>query len=186
MGLGNPGAHYAGHRHNVGAQVLDTLAGQLRVSFKAHKARAAVAETFLRPGGPRLVLAKPHTYMNLSGGPVVNLARFYGIEAERVLVVHDELDLPFATLRLKVGGGEGGHNGLRDISKALGTRDYVRLRFGIGRPPGRQDAADFVLRDFSTAERTEVDVVRHEAIAAIEDTVDLGLVAAQQRLHSPS
>ncbi len=208
VGLGNPGPAYAGNRHNIGAQVLDTFAAQLRVGFKAHRSRAAIAQTRLPTvGGPTLggptvggpavggpagaepvslTLAKPSGYMNVSGGPVAGLVRYFGVDTDRVLVVHDELDLPFGTLRLKRGGGEGGHNGLRDISKALGTRDYLRLRFGIGRPPGRQDPADFVLRDFSAAERKELDLLRHEAVAAIEDVLRLGLIGAQQRLHSPA
>ena len=145
VGLGNPGPAYAGNRHNVGQMVLDELAApDRRDASRAHRrgARAATAEARLGtlPGGapgPRVVLAKPTTYMNVSGGPVAGLAQYFGVDADHVVVVHDELDIPFAELRLKLGGGEGGHNGLRDISKALGTKDYLRVRVGVGRPPGR-------------------------------------------------
>lgn len=189
VGLGNPGPNYAGNRHNVGQMVLDVLAGRMAGSFTSHRARAAVLDTRLGvlPGGapgPRVLLAKPASYMNVSGGPVGALCAFYGVTPEALLVVHDELDLPATTLRLKRGGGEGGHNGLRSISAALGTRDYVRLRVGIGRPPGRMDPADYVLRDFSPAERTHLGVTLEEAADAVEDVVTLGLEKAQLRLHT--
>lgn len=188
-GLGNPGPAYAGNRHNVGQMVVDVLAGRMARAFTAHKARAAVVDGRLGtlPGGapgPRVILAKPGSYMNLSGGPVAALCAFYGVDAERLLVVHDELDLPVDTLRLKRDGGEGGHNGLRSISSALGTRQYVRLRVGIGRPPGRMDPADFVLRDFSAAERSGLAVTLEEAADSVEDVVTLGLEKAQLRLHT--
>lgn len=170
--------------------VLDTLAAEERWTFRTHKARAACADGRLGvlPGGlpgPKVVLAKPATYMNVSGGPVAGLASFFGVPIEQVVVVHDELDLPFATLRLKQGGGEGGHNGLRDISKALGGRDYLRLRVGIDRPPGRMDPADYVLRDFSGTQRKEIDLVRAEAADVVRRLVVDGLTATQQWLHSP-
>nr|GLJ73999.1 peptidyl-tRNA hydrolase [Agromyces mediolanus] len=185
VGLGNPGAQYAGNRHNVGQMVLDELAGRLGAPFKSHKTPSRVAEGFLRPGGPKLVLAKPNSYMNTSGGPVSALAKFYDVPAERLVVVHDELDLPFDTVRLKQGGGHGGHNGLRDISKALGA-DYLRVRVGIGRPPGRQDPADFVLKDFSGTERQSLPNLLADAADAVEAIADDGLLAAQQRFHAPS
>ncbi|MFD6054681.1 aminoacyl-tRNA hydrolase [Agromyces sp. NPDC060279] len=185
VGLGNPGAQYAGNRHNVGQMVLDELAGRLGTAFKSHKTPSRVAEGFLRPGGPKLVLAKPNSYMNTSGGPVSALTKFYDVPAERLIVVHDELDLPFDTVRLKQGGGHGGHNGLRDISKALGA-DYLRVRVGIGRPPGRQDPADFVLKDFSGTERQSLPNLLADAADAVEAIADDGLLAAQQRFHSPS
>ncbi|MEE6281337.1 aminoacyl-tRNA hydrolase [Georgenia sunbinii] len=189
VGLGNPGAKYAGNRHNVGAMVVDTLARRAGTALTSHKARAHAADVRLGtlPGGrpgPRVVLAVPGGYMNLSGGPVNALAAFYDLEPDRILVVHDELDLPPHRLRLKRGGGEGGHNGLRSISSALGTRDYVRLRVGIGRPPGRMDAADYVLRDFATTERPEVLVTLEEAADAVTDVVTEGLESAQLRLHT--
>lgn len=189
VGLGNPGPTYAGNRHNVGQMVLDVLAGRMAGSFTSHKARAAVLDGRLGtlPGGapgPRVVLAKPASFMNVSGGPVGALCAFYGITPERLLVVHDELDLPVETLRLKRGGGEGGHNGLKSVSAAIGSRDYVRLRVGIGRPPGRMDPADYVLRDFGPAERAGLGVTLEEAADAVEDLVLLGLEKAQLRLHT--
>ncbi len=193
VGLGNPGARYVGNRHNVGAMVVDELVsrhgggGKLR----SHKARASVCEVRLGtlPGGapgPRAVLAVPSSYMNESGGPVSALATFYSVPADRLLVVHDELDIPAGTVRLKQGGGEGGHNGLRSISSAVGTKDYLRVRVGIGRPPGRMDAADFVLRDFSAVERKDLPFLLADAADAVEQVVAEGLLAAQQRWHAPA
>lgn len=184
VGLGNPGPRYAGNRHNIGAMVLDTLAARHGATFVSHKARAAVAEARLGvlPGGapgPRVILAKPATYMNVSGPPVAALAAFYGVTAETILVVHDELDIPEHSLRLKRGGGEGGHNGLRSITASLGTRDYARARVGIGRPPGRMDVADFVLSDYPAREREEVALDRELAADAVSDVVTRGLLAAQ-------
>jgi peptidyl-tRNA hydrolase, PTH1 family len=190
VGLGNPGPGYAGNRHNVGQMVLDELAARVGAAFRSHKARAAVAEGRLGvlPGGalgPRVVLAKPGSYMNLSGGPVAALTQFYKVPATEVVVVHDELDLPFGALKLKRGGGEGGHNGLRDVTKALGAKDYVRVRVGIGRPPGRMDPADFVLRDFSSTERKELPFLLGEAADAVELVVSQGLERAQLSVHTP-
>jgi PTH1 family peptidyl-tRNA hydrolase len=196
VGLGNPGPQYAGNRHNVGQMVLDELARRTGATFGGRtggllskRPQAAVAEARLGvlPGGapgPRVVLAKPTTYMNVSGGPVSALAKYYGVDPERVVMVHDELDIPFADVRLKRGGGEGGHNGLRDTTKALGTKDYVRVRVGIGRPPGRMDPADFVLRDFSTVEKKELPFLLDAAADAVEAVVTQGLEAAQQRFHT--
>jgi PTH1 family peptidyl-tRNA hydrolase len=190
VGLGNPGSGYAGNRHNVGAMVADVLAADLGLRFGRHKARADVAEGRLPPAGGqpghRLVLAKPGSYMNESGGPVSGLVRFFRVPPERLLVVHDELDIPFGDLRLKRGGGEGGHNGLRSVSQSIGTRDYCRLRFGIGRPPGRMDAADYVLRDFAAAERKELGVLLAEAAGAVRDVAALGWERAQAALNTTS
>ncbi len=183
VGLGNPGAQYQGNRHNVGQMVLDELAGRVGAGFKSHKARAQVVEGRLGIGGPRVVLAKPMTYMNVSGGPVSALANFYGISADHVVAVHDEIDIPFNTVKLKIGGGEGGHNGLRDISKALATKDYLRVRVGVGRPPGRMDTADYVLRDFGTAELKELPFLLDDAADAVELLLQEGLTAAQQKFH---
>ncbi len=185
VGLGNPGPRYELTRHNVGQLVVDELADRRGESFKAHKANARVAETWLRPGGPKLVLAKPSSFMNVSGGPVAGLARFYGVAPERVVVVHDELDIPFDTVKLKVGGGHGGHNGVRDVAKALDTPDFPRVRVGIGRPPGRQDAADWVLDPFGAAERKELPLLIADAADAVELLVEEGLLAAQQKHHAP-
>ena len=183
VGLGNPGAEYKGNRHNVGQMVLDELAGRMGGKFKTHKARAQVLEGRLGIGGPRVVLSKPMSYMNVSGGPVAGLANFYGIDPDHVVAVHDEIDIPFNTIKLKCGGGEGGHNGLRDMSKALATKDYLRVRVGVGRPPGRMDTADYVLRDFGTAERKDLPFLLDTAADAVELLVREGLTAAQQKFH---
>lgn len=187
VGLGNPGPKYAGNRHNVGFMVVDLLAKRVGASFGRHrKAMADVAEARLGVGAdaPRLVLAKPLTYMNLSGGPVTSLSNFYKVPLSQVIAVHDELDIPYGQLRLKVGGGEGGHNGLRSLSAAMSTKDFVRVRFGVGRPPGRQDPADFVLNDFSAAERKELDFLVDRAADAVEAVVVKGLAPAQQIYHT--
>jgi PTH1 family peptidyl-tRNA hydrolase len=183
VGHGNPGPEYSRNRHNVGQMVLDELAARVGGNFKVHKARAQVLEGRLGIGGPRLVLAKPVTYMNVSGGPVAALAHFYDVDPSRVVAVHDEIDIPFNTEKLKIGGGEGGHNGLRDMSKALATKDYLRVRVGVGRPPGRMDTADFVLRDFAPAEKKELPFLIDEAADAVELLIRDGLTAAQQRFH---
>lgn len=185
VGLGNPGPRYETTRHNAGQLVVDELAARRGESFRAHKANAQVVETWLRPGADRLVLAKPRTFMNVSGGPAANLAKFYGVDPERVIVVHDELDIPFDTIRLKIGGGHGGHNGVRDVAAALGTPDFPRVRVGIGRPVGRQDPADWVLQPFGAAERKTLPVLVGDAADAVELLVAEGLVAAQQRWHAP-
>jgi PTH1 family peptidyl-tRNA hydrolase len=181
VGLGNPGPKYAATRHNSGFLVLDLLAQRVGGKFKSHRANADVVETRLA-GGP-VVLVKPRSYMNESGGPVVGVARFYKVPVERIIVVHDELDLPFSTLRLKRGGGDGGHNGLKSISASMSSKEYVRVRFGIGRPPGRQDPADYVLREWSAAERKVLDVDVDRAADAVELVLQSGLEAAQNTYH---
>ncbi|MFB8386372.1 aminoacyl-tRNA hydrolase [Microbacterium sp. NPDC055910] len=185
VGLGNPGPRYETTRHNVGQLVVDELAARRGEGFKAHKANARIAETWLRPGGAKLILAKPNSFMNVSGGPVAGLAKFYGIEPGHVIVVHDELDIPFDSLKLKTGGGHGGHNGVRDVAKALGTPEFPRVRVGIGRPPGRQDAADWVLDPFGTTERKMLPILLSDAADAVEQLVGEGLLAAQQKHHAP-
>ncbi|AXH97300.1 aminoacyl-tRNA hydrolase [Ornithinimicrobium avium] len=190
VGLGNPGPRYEGNRHNVGAMVLAELARGASATLRQHKkAQAWAAEVRLgtAPGGlpgPRAVLARPATYMNVSGGPVAGLVNFYKVPLEQVVVVHDELDIDFGAVRLKRGGGEGGHNGLRSISQSLGSRDYLRVRLGVGRPPGRQDPADYVLSDFPARDRTEVELLVGDGGDAVLDLVQLGLEATQQRFHS--
>jgi PTH1 family peptidyl-tRNA hydrolase len=184
VGLGNPGAEYARHRHNVGFMIVDLLAGRMGARFGRHrKAVAEAAECRLGLGGPRIVLAKPLTYMNLSGGAVVGLANFYKIPLTQIIAVHDELDLAYGVLRLKRGGGEGGHNGLRSMSKSLGSREYLRVRFGIGRPPGRQDPADYVLSDFSAVERKELEFLVDRAADATEALITHDLEWAQNQFH---
>jgi PTH1 family peptidyl-tRNA hydrolase len=192
VGLGNPGEKYARNRHNLGAMVVDELAqraGLARFTLAPRpQVLVASARVGVRPGGapgPLVVLAKPTSYMNLSGGPVRAVATRFDVPPERIVVVHDELDLPFGVVRLKAGGGEGGHNGVRDVTRALGTRDYVRVRLGIGRPPGRQDAADYVLRDFPAAQRAEVAALVARGADAVERLVLDGLGPAQLAFHTP-
>lgn len=184
VGLGNPGPGYAGNRHNVGRMVLAELADRLSANFKTHKSNSRVAEGRMSPDGPKLMLAKPNSFMNVSGGPVAALLKFYSIEPARLIVVHDELDLPFDTLRLKFGGGHGGHNGIRDVSAAIRTTEFTRVRVGIGRPPGRQSAADFVLHDFTASEGKALPGVVADAADAVEQITTEGLAAAQLRWHT--
>lgn len=186
VGLGNPGPKYAATRHNVGHLVVDVLAARVGGRFKGYRrGRSDVLETRLgNPPGVRTILAKPRTFMNTSGGPVAALLDYYDISPERLVVVHDELDIPFHTVRLKRGGGDNGHNGLRSVTSALGTRDYLRVRFGIGRPPGRQDPADFVLKPFSSTERKDLDVEVERAANAVEALVIDGLAYAQNTYHA--
>ena len=184
VGLGNPGPSYAGNRHNVGAMVLDELAARAGVKLspgKGKRARTLIGEG--RLAGRRVVLARPTSYMNESGGPVRGLLDYHSLPPTDLVVLHDELDIPFAGVRLKRGGGEGGHNGLRSITRSTGTKDYLRVRVGIGRPPGRQDPADFVLKDFSATERKELDLLVAEAADATEELLALGLEAAQNVVH---
>lgn len=184
VGLGNPGPEYEKTRHNIGQMVLDELAKEVGGSFKKHsKASAVVVEGRLGFGGPKVILMKSLGYMNTSGGPVSAVAKFYGIDPDHIIVVHDELDIPFDTIKLKIGGGEGGHNGLRDITKALGTKDYYRMRTGIGRPPGRMDTADFVLKPFSSTEAKDLPFLISNAADATMMLVKEGLLATQQRYH---
>ncbi|MEV7007141.1 aminoacyl-tRNA hydrolase [Streptosporangium sp. NPDC051022] len=182
VGLGNPGPEYAGNRHNAGFMVLDELAARAGGRFKAHRSRAEVLEG--RLAGAPAVLAKPLSFMNLSGGPVKALADFYKVDPARVVVVHDELDIPYGALRAKLGGGDNGHNGLKSITKSLATKDYLRVRFGIGRPPGRMDAASFVLRDFATAERKDLPFLVDRAADVVESLIRAGLEATQNAFHS--
>ena len=182
VGLGNPGPEYAGNRHNLGAKVVDLLAEQRGDRFKkGARGFADVVET--RIGDERVVLAKPRSYMNESGGRVKAVLGFYKVTPEQLIVVHDELDIPFAQVRLKVGGGPGGHNGVRSVDAALGTKEYARVRVGIGRPPGRMDPADFVLRDFSATERKELPLLIERGADAVETLLRDGLSAAQNIFH---
>ena len=185
VGLGNPGPDYAGTRHNVGHRVVELLAARAGGGrFSKHRTNADVLEG--RLAGRRVVIAKPRSYMNVSGGPVAGLAQYFSVPVTDVVVVHDELDLDFGVVRLKRGGGEGGHNGLRSVSKALGSKEYLRVRFGIGRPPGRQDPADFVLKRFSGAELKDLEFAVDLAADAAEALLADGLEAAQNRFHALS
>lgn len=182
VGLGNPGSEYERTRHNVGFMVADVLAERVGGRFTVHKKSGAdLLEA--RLDGRKVLIAKPRSFMNLSGRPVAALARFFSVPPTEVIAIHDELDLPFGSIRLKRGGGEGGHNGLRSVSQALTTKDYLRVRFGIGRPPGRQDPADFVLKPFAAPERKELPVIVEQAADAVELLLRVGLEPAQNQLH---
>jgi PTH1 family peptidyl-tRNA hydrolase len=187
-GLGNPGSRYAGNRHNVGYQVVDRLAVEMGGKFSTHRSRALVLEGRLPPvagrPGPRVVLAKPSVFMNESGGPVAGLLKFYRVPIEQLIVVHDELDLPFGVLRLKQGGGEGGHNGLRSISRSTDSKNYLRVRLGIGRPPGRMDPADYVLKDVPPSEREELLLMLGDAVDAVSSIVVSGFAPTQGRINA--
>ncbi|MBF6075768.1 aminoacyl-tRNA hydrolase [Nocardia beijingensis] len=182
VGLGNPGPEYERTRHNVGFLVADVLAERVGGRFAVHKKSGAdLLQAWL--DGRQVLIAKPRSFMNLSGRPVAALAKFFSVPPTEVIVVHDELDLPFGAIRLKRGGGEGGHNGLRSVSSALTTKDYLRTRIGIGRPPGRQDPADYVLKPFSAPERKEVPVIVEQAADAVELLLRVGLETAQNQVH---
>jgi peptidyl-tRNA hydrolase, PTH1 family len=185
VGLGNPGPAYAAHRHNVGYLVAEELASRMGSRFRSHKSgRADVVEGRLSVGGPRVVLGRGRCYMNESGGPVGALAKFYKVGPDRLVVVHDELDIPFESIRVKLGGGDNGHNGLRSVRSALGTGDFYRVRVGIGRPAGRQPVADFVLSDYSAAERKVLPFEVDRAADAVESLLESGLEATQTRFNS--
>lgn len=182
VGLGNPGPKYATTRHNVGFVVADLLADRMGEKFKVHKKSGAEVVTGRLAGRP-VVLAKPRVYMNESGRQVGPLAKFHSVLPADVVVIHDELDIEFGRIRLKFGGGVAGHNGLRSVAAALGSKDFQRVRIGIGRPPGRQDPASFVLQDFNKAERAEVPVICEQAADATELLLAQGLEPAQNTVH---
>jgi PTH1 family peptidyl-tRNA hydrolase len=186
VGLGNPGPSYAGNRHNIGYLVNDELAARVGGTFKSHKTgRADVVEGRLGgPGGVRVVLARPRCYMNETGGPVSALAKFYKVPVVRIVAVHDELDIPFDTLRIKVGGGDNGHNGLRSMRKSLDSGEFYRVRVGIGRPPGRMAPADFVLQDYSGVERKILPFQVDRAADAVESLLTDGLERTQNVFNS--
>lgn len=181
VGLGNPGPQYAGNRHNLGYVVADVLAARIGSGFRRERSRVLAASG--RLAGLPVIVAKPMSFMNLSGGPVNAAAGFYKIPPDRIVVVHDELDLPFGTIRLKLGGGDNGHNGLRSVTASLRTREYYRVRIGIGRPPGRQDPADFLLTDFTAAERKELPLLADRGADAVESLLSQGLAATQNQVH---
>ena len=183
VGLGNPGPQYATTRHNIGFLVADILSDRIGSGFKVHKKSGAEVATG-RLGGRAVVLAKPRCYMNESGRQVAALAKFYSVPSAELIVIHDELDIEFGRIRLKFGGGVAGHNGLRSVTHALGSREYYRVRIGIGRPPGRADPADYVLKDFGSAERKELPLVIELAADAVEVLLRLGLAAAQNQIHA--
>lgn len=186
VGLGNPGPSYAGTRHSVGHVVVELLAERAKAKLKAHRrGRADIAETRLGdPPGVRAVLARPRSYMNLSGGPVASLCDYFGVGPDRLVVVHDELDLPYGRLRVKYGGGDNGHNGVRSVRLAIGTGDFYRVRFGVGRPPGRMDPAAYVLKPWSPAERKDLDLNVDRAADAVEALLTEGLASAQNKFNA--
>jgi peptidyl-tRNA hydrolase, PTH1 family len=183
IGLGNPGENYARTRHNLGFMVADRLAARLGSKFKAHRRSGAEIATG-RLAGHSVVLAKPRSYMNESGRQVASLAKFYSVPPADIVVIHDDLDIDFGRIRLKLGGGEGGHNGLRSVAAALGTKIFQRVRIGIGRPPGRKDPAAFVLENFNAAERPQVPTICEQAADATELLIELGVEPAQNRVHA--
>ncbi|KAA0117321.1 aminoacyl-tRNA hydrolase [Mycolicibacterium sp. P9-22] len=183
VGLGNPGPNYAKTRHNLGFMVADLLAERIGSGFKVHKKSGAEVTTG-RLGNRAVVLAKPRVYMNESGRQVGPLAKFYSVSPADVVVLHDELDIDFGRIRLKLGGGEGGHNGLRSVAAALGTKEFQRVRIGVGRPPGRKDPAAYVLENFSAVERPEVPTICEQAADAVELLLAQGLEAAQNTVHA--
>lgn len=183
VGLGNPGPTYASTRHNIGAMVIDELVSQNSEKLTRHKrALAEVCET--RISGAQVVLVKPLSYMNESGGPVKALAKFYKVVPEQIIVLHDELDIPLATLRVKLGGGDNGHNGLKSIRSAMGSGDWFRIRLGIGRPPGQQDPADFVLHNFASAESAEVAILKSQGCEGVSTLITKGLIETQNLYNS--
>ncbi|MGO9082105.1 MAG: aminoacyl-tRNA hydrolase [Streptosporangiaceae bacterium] len=181
VGLGNPGPQYASHRHNAGFLVAGELAARMSVTLRRDRSRALVATGLL--AGVPVTLAEPMTFMNDSGGPVAAVRSFYRIPPDRIVVIHDELDIPFGSIRVKLGGGDNGHNGLRSVTSALHTRDYYRIRFGIGRPPGRMAPADYVLQNFSAAERKELPFLLDQCADAAESLLRQGLAATQNQFH---
>lgn len=182
VGLGNPGSSYEGTRHNAGYFVVDELARRLGARFKAHKSRADIVEG--RIASQRAVLAKPRSYMNESGGPVAALRDYFSVAPDHLIVIHDELDIDFGTLRVKLGGGDNGHNGLKSIRASIGTGDFLRVRYGIGRPPGRQAPADFVLKPFSAAERKDVEWCTVRGADAVESLITDGLERTQNTYNA--
>jgi PTH1 family peptidyl-tRNA hydrolase len=184
VGLGNPEDEYGGTRHNVGADVVRALAARHHRDLDRNRRIRAEATEVRLADGTTLALVIPSSYMNESGGPVQAASRWYSVDPGDVVVVHDEIDLPVGRLRLKVGGGPGGHNGLRDVDRALSTRDYGRVRVGVGRPPGRQPARDHVLRRFPPREREVIDVVVEHAADAVESLAQHGLEPTQNHYHA--
>lgn len=185
VGLGNPASEYGGTRHNLGADTVRLLADDLGLRLKRHRAGGVAADGRLGPGGRPVTLFVPGGYMNESGGPVQRALRFYKLAPDRLVVVYDDIDLEPWVIRLKRGGGPGGHNGVRDIIARCGGRDFLRVRIGVGRPPGRQDAASYVLARIPGALHDQAVDAVHRAAAATRDLVTDGLEAAQNVHHAP-
>jgi peptidyl-tRNA hydrolase, PTH1 family len=185
VGLGNPGDKYSSTRHNIGFMVADELANRYTGKFSSHKYRALVSEVRLGVGSeaPKLIIVKPSTYMNDSGNAVAPLAKYFNTAPQQIIAIHDELDIPFNAIRVKLGGGDNGHNGLKSLTQSLSTPDYFRIRVGIGRPTTPQDTADYVLDNFSKAERSVVPDLALRACDAIESLVNKGLENTQQNFN---
>ena len=185
VGLGNPGDKYSSTRHNIGFMVADELANRYTGKFSTHKYRALVSEVRLGVGSeaPKLIIIKPSTYMNDSGNAVAPLAKYFNTAPQQIIAIHDELDIPFNAIRVKLGGGDNGHNGLKSLTQSLSTPDYFRIRVGIGRPTTPQDTADYVLDNFSKAERSVVPDLALRACDAIESLVNKGLENTQQNFN---
>jgi PTH1 family peptidyl-tRNA hydrolase len=181
-GLGNPGRQYQSNRHNIGFAVLDSLAETLGTNFSRMESKALVAKTDHK--SQRLILAKPQTYMNLSGQAVTSLLRFYKVPLDKLIVVYDEVDLDFGILRIRPSGGSAGHNGMNSIITQLGTQEFPRLRIGVGRPPGRMEAAAYVLQDFSQSEEAELALIRRQAVEALLSFVTQGIAAAMNAYNA--
>ena len=186
VGLGNPGDEYAATRHNVGQMVIDHLAKRHSVKLSSHKSRTDIAAYKLGVGVDvhPIILAKSKSYMNESGGPIKALASFYSVEPSNIIVLHDELDIPYAAIRTKVAGGDNGHNGLKSLTSSLGTADYFRVRLGIGRPMGQQDPGDFVLKQFSKEEKKSIDEFIERGADCVEFLIEKGLDLTQSKFNS--
>ena len=181
VGLGNPGREYRQNRHNIGFMLIDRLAIRLNARMSRLQSKALIAST--RYGDAKIILAKPQTFMNLSGQAIQGLLRFYKLPFENLIVAHDDLDLPFETIRLRPGGGAGGQKGIKSTIQHLGTNDFPRLRLGIGRPPGRMDAAAYVLQDFAKGDEQFLSETLDRAADAVFDFIDEGLDAAMNKYN---
>jgi peptidyl-tRNA hydrolase, PTH1 family len=186
VGLGNPGDQYAATRHNIGQMVIDELAKRHSVKLSSHKSRTEIAAYKLGVGADAhsIILGKSKSYMNETGGPVKALANFYSVEPNKIIALHDELDIPFAAIRTKIAGGDNGHNGLKSMTSAFGTAEYYRIRLGIGRPMGEQDPADFVLKAFSKVEQKDLGEFISRSADAVESLINNGLELTQQNFNS--
>ncbi len=185
IGLGNPGKEYEKTRHNIGAALISEYAKKAGVKFSSHKSRADIAEISIGVGAQRVLLiaATLRCYMNESGGPTSSLANFFKVNSDHIIIAHDELDIPFQSIRVKYGGGDNGHNGLKSVTSGLSSSDYYRIRLGIGRPIGEQDPADFVLKPFSSAERKDLDLFLQRGIDAVELLITQGIERAQNSFN---
>jgi peptidyl-tRNA hydrolase, PTH1 family len=181
-GLGNPGERYANTRHNAGALVIEELLERANAKLKSHKSGTLVAEIVLAQH--KVTLARTTSYMNESGRSLGQLTRFYKVEPSRLIVVHDEIDIPFSEIRIKMGGGTAGHNGLKSIVNHLGTKDFIRVRLGVGRPRGSREAVDHVLDGFSSAERKELPFLIGRGADAVERIVEVGLERAMNEVNT--